>query len=294
MFIIKNKFIFLSISAALLVAALVAIAIKGFNIGIEFTGGSVLEVGYVTRPEAGVIQNTLEQNGFDAKVQYFGDDSVVIRTHNLSESEREALLTSLAIDGQTPIEKRFNSVGPSIGRELRSKAFVAIGLVLLTTIIFIAYAFRKVSKPVSSWKYGIVAIITLFHDIVIPAGIFAFLGLEVDSLFIVGILSILGLSINDTIVVFDRIRENLRANMDARKEESFDSVVGTSLRQTVVRSFNTSFTLILVLAVLYVVGPESTKNLALVLGLGMFFGTYSSICVASPLLALLGGKKVAK
>lgn len=290
MMIIKNKFILLAISAVLVVGSLIAIATKGFTVGIEFTGGSVIEVAYTERPENTQIQNQLKQNGFDAQVQAFGENNVIIRTRDVSESERQALLAALVIDEQVPVEQRFNSIGPSIGKALRSKALVAIGVTLLVTIFFIAYAFRHVSKPVSSWKYGIVAIITLFHDVVIPAGIFALLGYEVNSLFIVGILSILGLSINDTIVVFDRIRENLKNNEATKTDMPFTQVVGTSLRQTLVRSFNTSFTLILVLIALYVVGPETTQNLALVLGLGMLFGTYSSICVASPLLVVFAGK----
>lgn len=291
MMIIKNKCIWLGISAVLVLGSLVAIVTKGFSVGIEFTGGSILEVAYTTRPENTRIQEQLQQNGFDAQVQSFGADGVVIRTRSLSESERTALLAALVIDEQTPVEKRFNSIGPSIGRELRSKALVAIGVTLAITILFIAYAFRRVSKPVSSWKYGIIAIITLFHDVVIPAGIFALLGYEINSLFIVGILSILGLSINDTIVVFDRVRENLKIHEETKTEAPFDQVVGKSLRQTLVRSFNTSFTLILVLIALYVFGPESTQHLALVLGLGMLFGTYSSLFVASPLLVVFAGKQ---
>lgn len=291
MFVIKNKFIFIALSVVFVVTSLAAIAAKGFNVGIEFTGGSVLEVSYDERPENTRLQEQLVQNGFDAQVQAFGEHNIVVRTRNLSDDEHQAILSALVVDGAQPVEKRFNSIGPSIGRELRSKAFVAIGVTLLMTICFIAYAFRHVSKPVSSWKYGLVAIMTLFHDVVIPAGVFAILGYEVNSLFIVGILSILGLSINDTIVVFDRVRENLKQNEEMRKEEAFASVVGKGLKQTLVRSFNTSFTLILVLIALYVVGPETTQHLALVLGLGMFFGTYSSICVASPLLVMFAGKK---
>lgn len=291
MFVVKNKFIFLSVSALLVLVSAVSIAVKGFNIGIEFTGGSMIEVAYDNRPDITLIQENLVQNGFDAQVQNFGDNGVIVRTRNLSESEHQAILGALSVENQSPQEKRFNAIGPSIGRELRSKAFVAIGLVLLLTICFITYAFRKVSKPVASWKYGVVAIITLFHDVVIPAGVFALLGYEVNSLFIVGILSILGLSINDTIVVFDRVRENLKINEEERRAEPFAQVVGRSLRQTIVRSMNTSLALILVLTVLYFLGPVSTHHLALVLGIGMLVGTYSSICVASPLLVVLAGKK---
>jgi preprotein translocase subunit SecF len=147
-----------------------------------------------------------------------------------------------------------------------------------------------VSEPVASWKYGIVAIVTLLHDILIPAGLFALLGhvagAEVDALFIVALLTILGISINDTIVVFDRIRENLRLNNEHRKREEFDSVVGKSIMQTIARSINTSVTVIIVLLALYFLGPVATKNFALTLIIGMVAGTYSSIFLASPLLVV--------
>ena len=159
---------------------------------------------------------------------------------------------------------------------------------VLCTIVFIAWAFRGVSKPVQSWKYGIVAIVTLLHDILVPAGLFAilgrFVGAEVDALFIVALLTILGISINDTIVVFDRIRENLRFNEDKGRREEFEEVVGRSITQTIARSINTSLTVVIVLAALYLLGPVVTKNFALTLIVGMIAGTYSSIFLASPLL----------
>jgi preprotein translocase subunit SecF len=155
-------------------------------------------------------------------------------------------------------------------------------------ILFIAFAFRGVSKPVASWKYGVVAIITLLHDILVPTGLFAILGhvvgAEVDSLFIVALLTILGVSINDTIVVFDRIRENLSRNHERGKKEEFAEVVGRSIWQTLARSINTSLTVVIVLVALYVWGPASTQTFALTLIVGMIAGTYSSIFLASPLL----------
>jgi preprotein translocase subunit SecF len=182
---------------------------------------------------------------------------------------------------------------------------------MLAIIVFVAWAFRSLEddeeesantkeiknkeKGPSSWSYGFIAVIALFHDIIIPTGIFIWLGLEVNSLFIVGLLSILGLSVNDTIVVFDRIREKVRiAEANPRTAVAFDQMVGESITQTMTRSINTSLTLFVALIALYFVGPAATQDLALVMILGMIVGTYSSIFLASPLLVLwqkLKGKK---
>ena len=213
----------------------------------------------------------------------------MLRQRELTNDEHTALLQALGSVG-TAREEQFTSVGPSIGAELLSKAWVAVALVVVSIILFIAFAFRHVSKPVASWKYGVVAIATLAHDILVPVGLFAFLGYlwgaEVDALFIVALLTILGVSINDTIVVFDRIRENLRGNEEARREEAFESVVGKSISQTIARSINTSVTVLLVLAALFFWGPEATKAFALTLIVGMIAGTYSSIFLASPMLVV--------
>ncbi|MBI2120896.1 MAG: protein translocase subunit SecF, partial [Parcubacteria group bacterium] len=185
-----------------------------------------------------------------------------------------------------PIEKRFTSIGPVIGHELRAKAWVSIMAVLLAIVLFVAFAFRKVSLPVSSSKYGLITIVALAHDIIVPTGALALLGyfsgVEADVLFVTAILTILGFSVHDTIVVFDRVRENLKLKVS----ENFSEVVGTSLRQTFVRSINTSLTVILVLAALLYFGPASTHNFSLILLIGIIAGTYSSVFLASPLLVL--------
>jgi len=187
-------------------------------------------------------------------------------------------------------ETNFNSIGPSVGAELTRKAIISVILVSLAIICFIAFAFRKVSKPVSSWKYGLIAVVALLHDVIIPSGIFAllshFYGAELDTLFVVAVLTILGLSVSDTIVIFDRIRENSKEQNDNRQTD-FKTIVGSSLDQSFVRSIATSMTVILVLLALVFFGPESTKYFALMLTAGMFFGTYSSIFLASPLLVLV-------
>jgi preprotein translocase subunit SecF len=189
----------------------------------------------------------------------------------------------------TPEIKRFDSVGPVLGKELQGKAIWSIILVLIAIVLFITFAFRHVSRPVSSWKYGVVAIIALLHDVIVPAGAFAFLGrnggYELDALFITALLVILGFSIHDTIVVFDRTRENLRLGSNSKKD--FEQIVGESVSQTIARSINTSLTTLLALLALYIFGPVATKTFALALIIGIAIGTYSSIFIGSPLLVTL-------
>ncbi len=292
MFIIKYKKIFIGISVVLVLASLVSLLTFGLNIGIDFKGGAKLEVAYTeTRPEQVKVQEVVEALGLGSVlVQPTGETSYIIKTRDLSQQEYESLLGVLDIDGASFTEVGFNSIGPSVGKELTRKAITAIILVSLSIILFIAFAFRGVSKPVSSWRYGFIAITTLLHDVIIPVGIFTllsqFFGAEVDTLFVVAILTILGLSVSDTIVIFDRVRENLKTEGLGSKH-TFAEIVGLSLSQSYSRSIATSTTTILVLIALFFFGPESTKYFALMLGTGMFFGTYSSICVASPLLVLV-------
>jgi preprotein translocase subunit SecF len=289
MFIIKYKKIFFIISAVLVAGAIFSMFSFGLKFGIDFKGGSILEVVY---PEDGVEHNRPDITAVNQKikelslgsvlVQPAGEDGFIVRSKELSEAERMSLLNALSLDGSVVMqEKKFNSVGPTMGAELRSKAWVAIATVIIAIILFIAFVFRRVSESgVSSWKYGVIAIIALAHDIIIPAGIFSALGYEFDSLFVIALLAILGLSVNDTIVVFDRVRENIKNKIS----KDFSETVGMSLKQTFTRSINTSLTTLFVLLTLYFVGPESTQHFALALALGIFFGTYSSIFLASPLL----------
>lgn len=288
MFIVRNRKWLFVLPGGLVILSFIAMAVYGLTFGIDFKGGSLLEVSFKgERPSIEVVRGQVGQFPLGAfTVQPSGDDSYVIRTRDISEAEHQGLLSALS--GGT--EERFTSIGPTIGRELRNKAWIAIAAVLFTIMIFIAFAFRKVSEPVSSWKYSVVTVVTLLHDIIVPVGLFAvlgyFFGAEIDSLFVVAILTILGISINDTIVVFDRIRENLKRNQEEHRSEDFDLTVGRSLNQTIVRSINTSVTVIFVLLALFFFGPESTKNFALTLTVGMIAGTYSSIFLASPLLVV--------
>jgi preprotein translocase subunit SecF len=299
-FFLKHQYNFFIIPAFLCVLAVLSIMKWGLTLGIDLTGGSLLEVVYPEgRPSIELVREQTdtfaerigaEESIGEVRVQPFGDNGLVLRTRDLTPTQKDELVQTLSELG-TVEEKQFNSVGPSIGKELMAKAWWAIGLVILSIILFVAFAFRHVSKPVSSWKYGVVVIVTLLHDILLPTGLFAYLGYaqgaEVDVLFIVALLTILGISVNDTIVVFDRIRENLRLNTEKKHHESFAHIVARSTMQTLARSINTSITVIIVLVALFYYGPASTKDFALTLIVGMVAGTYSSIFLASPLLVLI-------
>lgn len=274
------------------VAAILAIAIFGLKPGIDLQGGALLQVSYSDgRPQVEEVQSALEPLGLgEVRIQPSETNDYIIRSRTLSVDEKSSLDEALTTLG-TFEEVQYNSVGPSIGAELLTKAWWAIGLISLLIIMFIAWAFRHVSRPVASWKYGVVAILTLLHDILIPVGLFAYLGYvngsEVGALFIVALLTILGISINDTIVVFDRIRENLAKNEKEKKNVVFADVVWKSIMQTFTRSINTSVTVVIMLLALVFLGPESTRDFALTLTVGMIAGTYSSIFLASPLLILI-------
>lgn len=284
----QNQYLLFILPAFFALISLVAILLWGLKPGIDLAGGSMLQVSYENRPAVEEVNTKLaELNYGEIRVQASGENDFMLRQRELKNEEKVALMDALGTFG-TVKEIQFNSVGPSIGAEIVEKSWWAIVLVSISIITFIAFAFRHVSEPVSSWKYGVIAIVTLLHDILIPTGLFAYLGYargaEVGVFFIVAILTTLGISINDTIVVFDRIRENLRLNIEHRKQEVFADVVWRSIMQTMARSINTSVTVVIMLVALFVWGPESTKDFSLTLIIGMVAGTYSSVFLASPLL----------
>ena len=289
---IKNKLPYFFILPVVLSAlALLAILFWGLKPGIDLAGGSFLQVTYTSArpPVSQVHAVTAKLNFGEVRIQPTGSNGYILRQRDLTPQEKNQL--EAVLSGLGPLnEDQFTTVGPILGKELLQKAWIALTLVTLCIILFIAFAFRHVSKPVASWKYGVVAIVTLVHDVLIPTGLFALLGAvrgaEVDTLFIVALLTILGISINDTIVVFDRIRENLALNESKNRREDFDSVVGRSIVQTLARSINTSLTVVIMLLALFFVGPQATRDFALTLIVGMIAGTYSSIFLAAPLLVL--------
>lgn len=349
--IIQHRNIYFAISGVLVGASIAAVAVFGLKLGIDFTGGSLLEISI---PDQRIVADALAIESMltvgegaplaGARVQSAGEAGFLLRFKDVTEDEHQAIVGRLnaelakqlpadeaaadvpdasrapdvsatgvqATDAhgnpvnvrlesgsgaviESPVvtiagtavvvENRFESIGPIIGEELKQKSIYAIIAVIIAIVLYIAWAFRKVSEPVSSWKYGISAIVALVHDVAIPTGAFAvlgrFAGIEIDILFITALLTILGFSVNDTIVVFDRTRENL-ARDHHRHEFSF--LVNQSVNETMRRSVYTSLTVLMVLAAIYFYGGESIKNFSLALIIGVVFGTYSSIFLASPLL----------
>ncbi len=291
MFVIKYKNLFFLLSLILIVGSLWSLTHYGLKLGTDFTGGSILEVAYEGgRPEVDLVREAIAKLDLGTvSVQVAGEQDIIIRSKTLTEAEHVTLVKALPTstdDKVAPTEKRFSSIGPAIGQELAKKGILAISLVVVLIILFVAFAFRKVSRPVSSWKYGVVTLVALLHDLIIPIGIFSYLGatrgFEADALFLTGLLTILGISVHDTIVVFDRIRENLKKHVGL----DFSETVGRSLSETFSRSINTSLTIILVLVILYIYGAAATRDFSLLMAVGVLVGTYSSIFIASPLLVV--------
>ncbi|MDB4991963.1 MAG: Protein-export rane protein SecF [Parcubacteria group bacterium] len=311
MYIVTHRTLFFTITGILLAIALGAIAVFGLPRSIDFTGGSLVEVSYTnTRPTIDALTQNVKQLALgEISLRESGVNGAILRTRTLTPAEHEKVLTALGSQSGTTTpaaftELRFNSIGPSLGTELAKKAVYALAAVILAIMFYIAWAFRRVSKPVSSWTYGLIVVVILFHDVIIPAGFYAilchFTGSQVDSLFVVALLAILGYSVNDTIVIFDRVREHLHNNEHAKLVEPFELTVGKSVTETLGRSINTSLTVVLALAALVLFGSKETVDFALVLLVGVIAGTYSSILLAAPLLVPLakrldrvdvGGKK---
>lgn len=289
--IIQKRKIFLSLSTLAVVAAVLALFFWGLNFGIDFTGGSLMEVEFKNyQPTIAELQDGLKEVNLHNLVIQPTENSTILRFKENSEEVHQAALKKLQElvkdrKDASVKELQFDSVGPSIGKELKSKSFNATVIVFIMIIIYISFAFRKVSKPIASWKYGIAAIIALIHDILFILGVFAvighFYGVEVNTPFIAAVLTVLGYSVSDTIIVFDRIRENL-----PKSQEDFENTVNRSVNQTLTRSINTSFSAILALLAVLFFSSSTIKDFALALIIGIFIGTYSSIFIASPVLVV--------
>ncbi len=291
MFIIKNRGLFFTITGMIVVAALASWFVYGLQLGTDFTGGTLIEATYPAgRPAPQALTTSLDAAGFKGySLREANTNDYTLRAGILTTDMRSNLAKTFSINGANPAKiSQLTEVGPTIGVELRNKSILALSLVLLCILLFIAFAFRKVSKPISSWVYGVIALITLVHDVIVPVGFYAalghFQGAQIDTLFVTAVLTVLGFSIHDTIVVFDRVRENLAVNHEHNKREQFADTAGRSLSQTFVRSINTSLTVLITLLVLYFIGPASTRDFALTLLVGIIAGTYSSIFLATPLL----------
>ena len=293
MLIVHNKNLFFALTGAVVLASLMSLFVFGLHVGLDFTGGTLVQVRYDgIRPAPDALERNLKNAGFsNFSLRETGNDGYTLRAPTLSDEQRNRVSTVFSYEGGSGKVEQLTEVGPTIGVELRNKALIALALVLLCILLFIAFAFRKVSKPVSSWIYGLIALVTLIHDVIVPVGFFAFLGYltgaHVDTLFVTAVLTVLGFSIHDTIVVFDRVRENLRINQDRNRKEDFAETAGRSLGQTLVRSVNTSLTVVFTLLVLFFIGPASTRDFSLTLLVGIIAGTYSSIFLATPLLVVV-------
>lgn len=243
--IVKNKKIFFIISLAVMVPGLFFLIFSGLKQSIEFTGGSRFEVS----TGKGLDESKVEKIVKDKKFEYHStrkidENSFSIRTGALDQKQKNAILSEIKKIYPDLTEDSFETVGPTIGSETQVNALKSVLIASVAITAYIAFAFRKVSRPVASWKYGVCAVLALLHDVVIVVGLFAalgyFFGVEVDSLFITALLTVMGFSVHDTIVVFDRIRENLSKNVNV----SFEDVVNNSLFETINRSLNTSLTVL--------------------------------------------------
>lgn len=291
----KRKIPFI-ISSVLFLLSVFFLVVYGLKPGIDFTGGTLMQVRFAAeRPSVEMLQETLASFDVGAvNVQPVEEDGYLLKMRFITEEEHQKVLTGLrnefpvSSEGESAtvsvFEERLETIGPAISSELQKRS-IEVGIaVVLAIVIFVAYGFRKVSRPVSSWKFGVIAVVALIHDVTITMGIFALLGhfkgVEIDIPFIVALLTILGYSVNDTIVVFDRIREKLIQ----RGYDNFSHTVNTAVNDTLARSINTGLTTLLVLIALFFFGGASIHYFALALIIGIVFGGYSSIFLASPLL----------
>jgi preprotein translocase subunit SecF len=291
MFIIRHRYWFFALTGIIVVLSIISLAIFRLHESIDFSGGTLVDVTYPAgRPDANTLQQSLNAAGFSGySLREVGASDYDLRSGNLSDTQRNTLPQILSVNGKYPATVvSLNEIGPTVGAQLRSNSITAVGVVLLCILLFIAFAFRKVSKPISSWMYGLMAIIGLCHNVLVTCGFFALLGYltgaQIDTLFVTALLTVLGFSVHDTIVVFDRVRENLRINQEKGRREDFAETAGRALGQTFTRSINTSLTVLLTLLALYFLGPQSTQVFALTLLVGIIAGTYSSIFLATPLL----------
>ena len=286
---IKYSKVYFIFTGVLLLASLFSLFYFGLKPGIDLVGGSLLEVVYdEVRPTNQEVKEVLADLSLeDLLVQSIAEKGLLLRMKEVDEEIHQEILLKLTQLGQVK-ELRFESIGPVIGQELRQKTSIMITLSLLAILFYIALAFRKLNYPLKAWQYGLASLLALVHDTLIPLAFFSFLGNQVTIPVIVALLTVIGYSINDTVVVFDRIRENLLriSNQD------YEEVVNLSLNQSVSRSINTSLTTLLALGAIFFFGGETLKDFSLALIIGVIAGTYSSLCLVTPsLVAWLKWKK---
>ena len=288
--IIKYRNWFFALSLALIIPGVIALATFGLKLGIDFSGGTLWEIkfdGEVNLVDKNKLHQFLNENGADvSSISPTAQNSYLVRMKASDEDKLTSIRQKVAESfGQTE-DLRLETVGGVVSKELAQKATVAVILAIVAIVLYVTWAFRAVPRPTSPLAFGFCTIFALSHDVLVVLGIFAILGyyfnVEVDSLFITALLTIIGFSVHDTIVVFDRIRENLKKNRDLK----FETIVNNSLLETMARSLNTSLTAIFVLVALLLFGGASIKVFILALLIGIISGTYSSIFNAAPLLVV--------
>lgn len=286
--IVGKKKLYFVISLLVMIPGIISLLFYGLKLSIDFTGGSRLEY---TIPDKTITREKLEsviekQNVEVSSIQSSSNNSYIVRTKPIDQKTHDKIIAAVSKEYPQVKEASYETVGPTIGTETTWNALKAIGLASVLIVLYIAWSFRKVPKPASSWRFGVCAIIAVIHDVLVVIGIFSILGVlfnvEVDSLFVTAILTIIGFSVHDTIVVFDRIRENLRRMPNTL----FGVVVNESITQTMNRSINTSLTTMLVLFTIMLFGGESVRWFVVALLIGILSGTYSSIFTAAPLLVV--------
>jgi len=282
--IVSHRKIYFIISIFFLLGSLFSLFKWGLNLGIDFTGGTLMEVEFQKeRPANSLIQEKLASLDLgNILLQPTGEKGLILRLKDIDEQTHQQILSQLGKDEIQ--EKRFESIGPTVSHELKRKAIWAIAFSLLLIVLYIAWSFRKVSRPVASWQYGLAAIVALFHDVLVTLGSFAFLGhfkeVEIGLPFVAACLTILGYSVNNSIVIFDRVRENLIRV----REVDFSQVVNQSINESLRRCINTALTTLLVLGAIFFFGGETIKYFSLALIVGIVIGTYSSIFITGSLL----------
>lgn len=293
--LVKNRLYFYIFSAILIALSVISIFSWKLNLGIDFTGGTIIELtGTGISEKIHDVKSAGDSVGVKLEsVSTSGVNKVVIRTHNITTEEHSKLTGSIKKSVNLDVtETSYQNIGPAVSKDITNKAIWAVAVASLAIILYVAYAFRKVPKPHSPWLFGITAVIALLHDLLVTTGFVAVVGhyysfMQVDALFITALLTIMGFSVHDTIVVFDRLRENMIKN----PSHSLEVLANDSILQTISRSINTSLTTIFVLVTLYLLGGQSISHFVLTLIAGITFGTYSSIFIATMLLVSWGTKR---
>lgn len=284
---VKNRTYFYLFSSALIILSILAIFFWKLNLGIDFRGGSIIELS-----SGGIANQTEKIKSESEKVGILvesastsGNDKIILRTRNLSTEEHEKLISEFKANDPGIVEVSYQTIGPVVSHDITNKAIWAIVVASIAIILYVSYAFRKVPKPASSWRFGLTAVAALIHDLIVTTGFVAVIGhfysfMQVDALFITALLTVMGFSVHDTIVVFDRLREN----MVRHPNSDIETLANDSILQTISRSINTSLTTIMVLLALFLIGGSSISHFVLILIAGITFGTYSSIFIATMLL----------